>query len=259
MNVGDLEESDRLLARLAAVAEQLAQPFLRWCDALARAKRCVISGPPEEAERLAYVARDIGLRAGELDSEQWFLGQILTPRFLQHSLDRDDPHLPDLFPPGAALPTSPEITPNPTITLLFGAAMSLILCEVGRLDDASQHFELLMSNRLNDLAPEYRALLIPVFASVACARLGDARRARRLHTILEPHSSRLVTTGASWFGATTHYLGLLAATLGRRDEADERFAAAERTYVSLGAEPWLARLRSDRDAALLARPYRRSA
>jgi hypothetical protein len=132
--------------------------------------------------------------------------------------------------------------------------MSLVLCEVGRLDDARQHFELLMRGGLDDLPPDYMSLLIPVYASVACARLGDARRARRLHEILEPYSHWLVTTAASWFGATTHYLGLLAATLGRFDEADARFAAAERTYASLDAQPWLARLRSDWDAALLTRP-----
>jgi DNA-binding SARP family transcriptional activator len=245
MNAGDLEECDRLMARLSAVAEHLAQPFLRWCDLLARAKRCTITGPVDEAERLAFGALEIGLRAGEPDSTQWFLGQVLAIRFPQRALDRGDPHLPDLFPPGGSLPTSPEIIPNPAIPLLFGAAMSMILCEVGRLDDARQHFEPLMRTGLDDLPPDYMALVIPVYASVACTRLGDTRSAARLHEILEPHSQRLVTTGASWFGATTHYLGLLAATLGRPDEADAQFAAAERTYASLDAKPWLARVRSD--------------
>ena len=56
MNVGNLAESDRLSAQLTAVAEQLAQPIMRWYDRIARAKRCVIGGPPEEAERLAFAA-----------------------------------------------------------------------------------------------------------------------------------------------------------------------------------------------------------
>jgi hypothetical protein len=253
MNIGDLEECDRLLARLTAIAEQLAQPFLRWFDALARAKRCAISGPPEEAERLAYAARDIGLRAGQPDCTQWLVGQLLAARFVGGSLDRGDPHLPDLLAPGEAPPTSPEITPNPAMRVLFGAGMSVVLCEVGRLADARRHFELLMSSGLDDLPPDYMSLLIPVYASVACVRLGDARMARRLYEILEPYSERLVTTGASWFGATTHYLGLLAAFLGRHDEAEARFAAAERTYASLDAKPWLKRLRSDRDTALATR------
>ena len=54
-------------------------------------------------------------------------------------------------------------------------------------------------------------------------------------------------------GATTHYLGLLAATLSRADEADAQFAAAEQSYTSLGATPWLARLYSDWAATLLTR------
>jgi hypothetical protein len=250
MNIGALEESDRLLARLTAVAEQLAQPFLRWCDALARAKRCAISGPPEEAERLAYAARDIGLRAGQPDSTMWLLGQLLAARFLGGSLDRGDPHLPDLLRPGGSLLRSPELTPHRSFTALCGAGMSLILCEVGRLDDARRHFELLMSGGLDDLPSDYMSLLIPVYASVACMRLGDVHRARRLHEILEPNSHRLITTGASWFGATTHYLALLAATLDRPDEADAHFAAAEQTYTSLDAKPWLARLHNDRNTTL---------
>jgi DNA-binding SARP family transcriptional activator len=258
MNVGDLEESDRMLERLSAVAEELAQPFLRWYAALARAKRCAISGPPEEAERLAFVALEIGRRAGQPDSGLWFRGQIVAARFLGRSLDRDEPHMPDAFPVGGTPATGPEVTPNPSMPLLTGAAMSLILCEVGRLDDARRHFELLMSGGLDDLPPDYMALLIPVYASVTCARLGDTRRAERLYEILEPQSDHLVTTGASWFGATTHYLGLLAATLERPDEADAWFTVAERTYASLDAKPWLARLRSDWSAAVPRRDHGRA-
>jgi hypothetical protein len=244
-----------MLARLSASAEELAQPFLRWYAALAWAKRRAISGPPDEAERLAFVALEIGRRGGHPDSELWFLGQVLAARFLGRSLDRGKPHLPDLFPPGGTPPAGPEITPNPSMPLLVGAAMSLILCEVGRLDDARDHFELLMSGGLEDLPPDYMALLIPVYASVACARLGDVSRAERLHAILEPQSERLVTTGASWFGATSHHLALLAATLGRPDEAHAQFAAAQRVYASLNAQPWLERLYSDRRTAVPAGRY----
>jgi hypothetical protein len=250
MNRGDLQEADRMLARLSAVAEQLAQPFMRWYAAVARAKRCAISGPADEAERLAYAALQVGRRGGHPDTELWFLGQLLAARFLQGSLRRPDPHLPDLIDtPGASLPASAEITQSRSVPLMVGAAMSVILSEVGRLDDARGHFEALMSGPLKDeLTPDYTALVIPVYASIACASLADTERALQLVEILEPHSHRLVTTGASWFGATTHYLGLLAATLGRADEAEERFAAAERTYAALSAEPWLARLAADRAA-----------
>jgi len=250
MNIGDVGEADRQLARLHEVAEELAQPFMRWYDLVARAKRYSISGPGEEAERAAFAALEMGRRGGHPDSMLWFLGQIVAARFVNGTLDRANPHMPDLIAtPGASIATSPEITPSRSGPLLIGSGMSMILCEVGRIEDARAHFEFVMRDGLDDLPPDYQALTIPVYASVACARLGDTRRAMRLYEILEPQRDRLVTTGAGWFGATTHFLGLLAATLGRPEEADVLFASAQRTYESLDATPWLARLILDRDRA----------
>jgi hypothetical protein len=246
MEAGDLKDAEPLLARLSAVAEQLGQPIMRWYDIVARTGHCLIVGPPEEAESLAFAALQLGRSAGQADSMLLFLGQLYVARFLQGSLDRPDPYLPDvLATPGASQTTSPEIVPGRSMLRLLAAGTSAVLCEVGRLDDARRYLELLMDSPLEELPHDYTMLAIPALASRACARLGDTHNATRLHAILEPHSQRLVTAGASWFGATSHYLGLLAATLRRADEADARFAAAERTYASLGAKPWLARLRSD--------------
>jgi DNA-binding SARP family transcriptional activator len=251
MQVGELDSADQMLARLTAVAEQLGQPFLRYYDVVAQAKRCTISGPPEEAERLAFAALEIGRSAGVPDRTMTFLAQLFAARFLQGSLDRGDPHLPDFsVAPGWTPPSSPEITPSRSLPLMFDAGASAVLCEVGRLDDARPHFDLLMSNELDELPHNYRALAIPAYATIACVRLDDTHNAKRLYAILEPHRSRLVNTGSTWFGATTHYLALLATTLGRPDEAGAHFTAAERTYTSLDAKPWLARLHHDRNATV---------
>jgi hypothetical protein len=63
LEAGDLEQADRLLARLSAVAEQLGQPPMRWYVAVARAQRCLISGPAEQAERLVFAALELGRSA----------------------------------------------------------------------------------------------------------------------------------------------------------------------------------------------------
>jgi hypothetical protein len=256
MNDGDLEESDRLLPQLTAVTELLGQPVMRWYEHLALAKRCSISGPAEEAERLARAAFELGRSAEQPDSMLWFAGQLFVARFLQGSLAQGDPHLPDLIEtPGATLPISQEIAPSRSLPLLLGAAMSTALCEVGRPDDARRHFELLMSTFFDEHLHDYMALAIPALASVACAQLGDTRSANRLHAILEPHDHELIGAGPCWLGATPHYLGLLAAALQRPDEADARFAAAEGSYVALDAKPWLARLHNDWGATLLRRGH----
>ncbi len=252
MEAGDLEAADRLVSRLGAVAEQLAQPLMRWYLAVARAKRQTISGPPHAAEQLSYATLELGTAAGQSDVLLWFLGQLFVARYLHGTLDSGDPHLPSLLDaPGSAATTSSEITPSTSMVLIAGAAVSVVLCEVGRLDDARMHFDVLMRSDLEQLRQDYTSLAIPAHASVACARLGDTDSAARLYAILEPHSDRIINTGSSWFGVTTHYVGLLAATLDRIDEAHERFAAAEAVYATLDAQPWLARLRGDWAAALL--------
>ena len=58
-------------------------------------------------------------------------------------------------------------------------------------------------------------------------------------------ADHFVCTGPCWFGATTHHLALLAATMQRHAEADVRFAAAVDAYVGLGAGAWVVRARLD--------------
>ena len=61
----------------------------------------------------------------------------------------------------------------------------------------------------------------------ACAALGDAAGAESLYARLEPHADRLVQTGFSGcWGSVRRFLGLLAATAGRPDEARAHFEAA---------------------------------
>jgi tetratricopeptide (TPR) repeat protein len=246
---GDLERADRLLESLATLAEQLGQPIIEWCHAVARAARGEVSASPEDAERLAFSAYEIGQRAAQPDALVWFLGQIFVARFLQGSLDVGEPHLPTLFQePGSAPVVGPEFTPSRAVPLLFGAGVSVICCEVGRIDHGRRHFAVLMEE-LSDPPNDFSTLPILAYAAVACAHLRDARRAERLYALLEPFGEQFVETGASWFGAVSHYLALLLATMGRLDDADAHFAATERAYERLGADAWLARCRVDRAAA----------
>jgi DNA-binding SARP family transcriptional activator len=249
---GDLERADRLLESLGTLVEQLGQPIVEWYGAIVRAKRCVLVCSPQEAERLAFDAYEIGQRAAQPDALVWFLAQVFAARFLQGTLDADEPHLPTLFAkPGSAPVVGPEFSPSRSIPLLFGAAMSAIFCEVGRLDDGRRHFELLM-DELTDPPNDYSTLPILAHAAIACAHLGDVRRAEQLYALLEPYDEQFVDTGASWFGAVVHHLALLSATMGRLGDADAHFAAAGRAYERLSARAWLARCRLDWAGALLA-------
>jgi tetratricopeptide (TPR) repeat protein len=256
LEAGEFELAHEFLVRLHALAEQLGQPMIEWYAAVARATRCSVTGSPKEAERLAFPAYELGRRAGQPDALVFFLGHIYVARLLQGTLDRDDPDLAGLFGvPGSSPPVGPEFAPSRSIPLLFSSAMSAILCELGRFEDAREHFGLLM-DELTDLPNDYSTLAILASASIACSHLGEAGRARQMHDLLAPHADRFVNTGAtgaSWMGAVRHHLACLCATMGRTADAVEHFAAAERVYERRSVTGWLVRCRLEWAALLLDR------
>jgi DNA-binding SARP family transcriptional activator len=251
LEAGRLDSAAPLLESLHDLAGLLGQPLVEWYDAIARGKCCAIVGSPREAERLAFAAYEVGERAAQPDAVVWCLGQLFVARFLQCTLAGGEPDLPELFgQPGSSPDVGPEFTPSRSIPLLVSAAMSVILCEIGNVQDARRHFEVVVSE-LDDLPNDYSTAAILAQSSVACAHLGDAPRAERLHKLLEPFDGQFVNTGASWFGAVVHHLALLRATMGDVAGADAGFHAAVAEYRRLGADVWLARCQLDWAGTLL--------
>ena len=83
-------------------------------------------------------------------------------------------------------------------------------------------------------------------ASEACWLLGDATAAAALYEQLDPFAGRHAIGHAEGsIGAVDRYLGLLAATLGRLDAAEQHLATAIRINEGMGAKPWAAHSRHD--------------
>lgn len=183
----------------------------------------------------------------------WSTSQLYVIRLLQGTLGGEHPN----FVAEAEFPAPIAVASGQVagqLALLSETSSILTLCEVGRAEDARERFHALIRVALEELPPDWASLAIPVMVSVSCAHLGEVRHAERLHAILEPHAGGFVDMGPAWFGATSHHLALLAATLGRHDEAEARFAKAVAAYDALGAEAWLARARVDRARCLAERP-----
>ena len=249
MEAGDLRLADQLLARSSELAEQLGQPIIQWYFAIGSAKRASISAPFDEAELLASRARQVGRSSGQPDATGWSAIQIFVIRFLQGALDGDRPNFLRSAQGAISLDAARAFEGSRSVPLLTEATHLVTLCEVGRAEEARGRFGELMRDDLAELPHDWAALAIPALASVACAHLCDRSRAETLYGLLEPYSGQFVDAGPSWLGATTHYLALLAATLGRFDEADARFSHVADAYAALGAAPWLARARLDADRA----------
>jgi len=102
-----------------------------------RTNRCAIVGAPRDAEELAFSALELGQRAGQPDADVWFIGHLYTVRLLAGTLAEGEPNLAALLETSdSSTVVGHEFTPSRSIPLLLRAAMSAILCEVGRTEDA---------------------------------------------------------------------------------------------------------------------------
>jgi DNA-binding CsgD family transcriptional regulator len=89
----------------------------------------------------------------------------------------------------------------------------------------------------------------------ACTALGDENMAALLYPELEPFAGTNVMIGhlVSCYGAADRYLGMLAATLGEWERADEHFERATELNRRMGMVTWLAHTLYQRARMLSAR------
>jgi tetratricopeptide (TPR) repeat protein len=88
-----------------------------------------------------------------------------------------------------------------------------------------------------------------------CTFLGDRTRAVNLYQLLLPYAGRnlVIGTAAACYGALSRYLGALATTLKRWDEAVQHFEDALAMNARMEARPWLAHTQYQYATMLLAR------
>ena len=142
----------------------------------------------------------------------------------------------------------------PTVPSLR-AALALLYCDLAREEEARREFERLAASDFADLHEDWVWLPHVVLLAEVCAFLGDRCRAARLYDLLLPYADRNVT-GSSSPGVAAHHLGLLAAKMGRHEEAAAHYEAALQLNARMGARPALAHTLRAYGAMLLARPGR---
>jgi tetratricopeptide (TPR) repeat protein len=88
-----------------------------------------------------------------------------------------------------------------------------------------------------------------------CHALAEVRGALTLYDLLLPYARQNIVVGdaTACIGSVSRYLGLLATTLARWDDAEDHFAEALAMNTRLGARPFLARTQYEYAAVLLAR------
>ena len=231
MEMGDMDSADRLLASAQHLAGELHQPLLAWRVLYTRGARAAAAGAFEEAERLAFESLAVGQRAGQPDAARALGTQLFTLRFHQGRLDEL-----------VAMAEGGFVEPTDSGSLQWASRMALAVVyrEMGRRDDAWRVFEAVLADDLRDVPNDYGWLPTVALGAFVCSYLGDARRAQRLHALLEPYGEQCVCVGPGWLGSTAHYLALTAATMGERAEADRHFAVAAETHAKAASPVWQA-------------------
>src|SRR5262249_48628816 len=140
-------------------------------------------------------------------------------------------------------------------TSTWRPGLALIYSELGLEQETRTELEHLAAHDFADIPRDARWVACLVYLSEVCAFLGDACRAAVLYQCLLPHDGYTLVVGptAVCYGAAAYYLGLLAATMCRWEEAQRHFAAALAMNARMGAKPALAHTQYACAKMLLAR------
>jgi tetratricopeptide (TPR) repeat protein len=235
LEMGDAAAFAADVTRYQALARELRQPlFIGYADMFS-ALRAGLAGRFDEMEHLAVEALAGGQRQNEL-APAYFGAQMFWVWWQQGRLGEVEPVLVEIIEEAPA--TFPAAR----------AGMALLLVELDRRDEAAALLDSLAGSEFEDLPrdtswPVCMTLLTPV-----CAALGDEDRAAMLHRLLLPFANRTIVAGpppAGCYGPAAHYLGMLAATMDRTEEAAANFLLALQLSETMGAPAFVAHARCE--------------
>jgi tetratricopeptide (TPR) repeat protein len=225
----DVAGVDAELEAMADLADRTRQPFHQWRTANARAMRALLEGRLEEAERLARGALEIGgLRQSEYVTYLFEHAVLVAIRWMQGRLGELR----------EAIRFHGE-----RYSSLARWRNALVAVELADEQAARAEVE---RHALRDFAGLPRDglwLLHLCSLAEACVLLGDERRAARLYELLSPYADRnAISMTTMPFGPVALRLGMVAAMLGRWEEAERHFQLAMERCAQLDAPVITARV-----------------
>jgi DNA-binding CsgD family transcriptional regulator len=223
----DLESARREVAELLEIADQTAQPFMihvvhHYASALA-----LCDGRFEQAEVMARSSYEWNDRLTGRDVSGTYGVQMFSVRREQGRLAELAPVVRVLAGEGRAGPWRPGLV--------------ALLAELGMATEARRELSRIASEGLDQFR-ESLWLGALTYLTDACTAVGDETVAPLVYSALEPHAGTNVMIGhlVACYGAADRYLGMLAATLGESELAEEHFERAMELNRRMGAPTWLA-------------------
>ena len=229
--LGDADSWEADLDSQQAIVENIGEPFYKYGDCAMRVAPVIQAGNFDAAEKLAMETFAAGQQLG-VDNAEGVLGiQMFTIRREQGRLREIAPMLKQFM--------------NDEASAAWRPGLALIYAEIGQRDDASTELKRLGADDFAILPRDSLRQTSLVYLAEVCDYLQDTENAQTLYRLLLPYTELTVVVGAAsvCLGATSRFLGQLAATLSKWDDAETHFKHALELNARMNATPWLAHTR----------------
>jgi tetratricopeptide (TPR) repeat protein len=241
LEFGDIRSVDHEIAAHARLAAEYRMPFHEWTAATIRTMRTLLHGSIDMADQLAHAA--LSIHPHRANARTAWLDQFTFIRWEQRRLGELHDRLEQVA------------TEAPHATFGLGW-LCLANAELGRVDEARSVLHAAV-DRILELPRNGIWLQAIAPGAIAVSELEDADTAAVLYPLLLPYARLSIALPMPHpvvcYGSASLYLGLLASTLSRWDEAEAHFEAASHANERLGALAFLARTRCEHARMLLRR------
>ncbi len=225
---GELAHAQTVQERNQRIAQELGQPTLKWFAAFHAAALELLHGDLAGGESLAERAFQIGQEAGEPDAALIYGAQLSYARVHQ---GRGRETIEMLERSVSAYPGIPA----------WRAALASRLCWLDRRAEAMAILQNARADQFEHVLPGSAELSALVLYADAAVQTGDTESAAILYERIEPSADQIDWNGAAGYGHVRMYLGLLAAVLGKHEQADQHLAFACEFQETKGMTLWAAR------------------
>ncbi|MGD9762898.1 MAG: AAA family ATPase [Candidatus Binatia bacterium] len=228
--LGAIQESDLELAEMAHIAHKNQHPRLQWQVAVIRAARAIARGQTHLIEQLCSATRSLGQRVHDPSATHYELIQAYQRSLLDGDLRHWEPMAASI------------VDAFPTI-VGYRAAKALLHARLGQLDAARSILEPFVAVNYANIPSNSVSLWLLSMLSEATALCREADWAASLYNHLLPYAANHIVVGWGILldGSVSHYLGVLAVTVGDFRSAHHHFQQAIVQNTALLAPPLVAR------------------
>jgi DNA-binding SARP family transcriptional activator len=244
LQVGDVRAAEVDLGAASRIAHDLKMPAQLWQACGTQAMLALAAGRLTEAEELVPRALALGERAQPTAAIPVYRIQRYTLCDFRGGLEEVEPAISDLV---AEYPAR----------RIFSCVHAHLSARLGRLREAKHELDDLAGDDFSALPFDQEWLYGMSLLAETAVLLDDTASAAVLYRLLLPWAALNVVDQAEGIrGSLARYLGMLAMTGKRCDDAELHFEDALSMNARMGARPWLAHTANDYARMLHARDGR---